>query len=660
MIQCSNRKPKTLCISLAFYTFSLLSFVCYGEQIPESNDTSLPSKCRIGFENLKLSVKSKKKGERLILDGSIKGEVSPGRMLAIMGPSGSGKSTILSAITGSIKSNSKMSLSGRRYVNDLLLTGDSSLPCAFVQQEVNFFPYMQVRETLDFRAELKLGRIMSKRARDELIDELLETLSLTKSANTTVGNAKVKGLSGGERKRLSIACEMISTPNLIILDEPTSGLDSSQAEQIIKTLRDLADSGKTIITVIHQPSQKLLSMFDDLLLVSEGRQMYFGPVREVRSYFDKLGFKCPQETGTAEHIIECISPGKDSGKSSPLSFQERLDMIADKASQQANALNLRSSKGQDEIKTKSQAIKLKRLSGISNKRPVVSIFRQFRALFKRAFKDVFRAKGPIILKILQQVTVAIVYGGIYKLSMNQASIMDRVGLLSLVVIGTVNMSLASTIRSFPKEKAIISPEILDNLYGTAPYFVAKLLAEFPLIATYSSLFSFLIYKPVGLQNGRFKNFLAINTMCSLLCTSAGFFVSAISGSEDVALALFPPTVFLSIIFDGKFVSIENTPKYLKWLPKIGLVRWAYEGLAANELKGLTFVTPAGQGYQGRGFKSGEEALEAFNINIGVKESIMAQTNLIGAAWIGAFLALKLTKPKYLVMQGTVDGISTNR
>ena len=169
-----------------------------------------------------LQNKKKGKSDRVILDGSIRGVAKPGRMLAIMGPSGSGKSTLLHAIAGKVKEDKKISLYGKRYVNNVTLTGDSKIPAAFIEQEVNYFPHMTVKETLDFQVELKMGAILkTKESRDKRVQELMNQLGLTKSANTIVGNTKVRGISGGERKRLSIACEMISSPALIMLDEPT-------------------------------------------------------------------------------------------------------------------------------------------------------------------------------------------------------------------------------------------------------------------------------------------------------------------------------------------------------------------------------------------------------------------------------------------------------
>jgi ABC-type multidrug transport system ATPase subunit len=192
----------------------------------------------IAFDGIKLVLKGKNKNgkngngekknnneERLLLDGSIRGRARPGRLLAIMGPSGAGKSTVLHALAGRIKESNKLSsLQGHRYINFQPVAGNSMLPnMALIEQDVNFFPHMTVRETLDFRVALKLGSLLSQRARDTMVQDLMIQVGLLASADTIVGNANVRGLSGGERKRLSIAVEMISSPAAIFLDEPTSG-----------------------------------------------------------------------------------------------------------------------------------------------------------------------------------------------------------------------------------------------------------------------------------------------------------------------------------------------------------------------------------------------------------------------------------------------------
>ena len=134
----------------------------------------------------------------------------------------SGKSTFLHSLAGRVKQDAKISLSGRRYINGVPVTGDTQIPAAFIEQDVNFFPHLTVKETLDFRVELQLASVLrSQEERDDLVAKLMSDLGLTKSANTIVGNTKVRGLSGGERKRLSIACQMIDGNSVLMLDEPT-------------------------------------------------------------------------------------------------------------------------------------------------------------------------------------------------------------------------------------------------------------------------------------------------------------------------------------------------------------------------------------------------------------------------------------------------------
>lgn len=440
---------------------------------------------------------------------------------------------------------------------------------------------MTVKETLEFRVDLIVGEKMGKSTRNDIVTGLMDLLGLGGNADTIVGDSKIRGLSGGEKKRLSIACEMISSPPIILLDEPTSGLDSYQAAQVVKFLRKLADTGKTIIAVIHQPSQQVFSMFDDLLLVSEGRQMYFGEVSEVRSYFTKLGYGASMDDiVTAEHVLDVISR-TIGGQLEKEESTKRLEIIAKEAISLSSNVKVSSS---------DVAVLSKRYRNSSLKKPSANIFRQFRLLLSRSFKEIIRGKASIIIKIVQQVTLAVIYGGIYKLGDNQASVMDRYGLLSLVAISGMNMAVATTVRTFPKEKAIISSEMASGMYRSLPYFVAKALSEFPLAGIFSALFGIIIYPLTGLQKKKFNTFIGINALHTLTAQAVGLLISSISPNSNVALSLLPPVIVLSIIFDGKNISEENTPKFLRWIGKFGLIRWAFEGFAINEFTGLNFNT----------------------------------------------------------------------
>ncbi|KAL7544685.1 hypothetical protein ACHAWF_008054 [Thalassiosira exigua] len=610
---------------------------------PEQLHTGFFQSVEIGFEDVGMTLKQKKKNsaDRVILDGGIRGVAKPGRMMAIMGPSGSGKTTLLHAIAGKVKQSKKINITGRRYINGVPLTGDSQVPSAFIEQDVSFFPHMTVNETLSFQVELKMGAALKTKAeRDDLVKDLMNQLALTKSANTIVGNEKVRGLSGGERKRLSIACEMISSPSLIFLDEPTSGLDSYQATQVVETLRKLADQGKTIVAVIHQPSQHVFQLFDDLLLLSEGRLMYFGEISHVREYITELGYGCEEEVGTAEHVLDCVSPVLGGDADAERSSAKRIELIAEAGAQHARELVA--------FEFVEKSGKMKHIVDRTHVHPGTNIFRQLKLLLGRSLQELFRAKAANIIKIIQQVTLGIVYGGIYKLGDDQASIMDRFGLLSLIVIGAANMGVAGTIRSFPKEKAIVSKELAASMYRAGPYFIAKAISEIPIIGVLNAIFGAIVYPLVGLRRGGFKNFLGVISLHSAASQAFGLLIGSVSPSSDVALALFPPIIVLNIIFDGKNISEENTPWAMRWINQIGLIRWAFTGLALNEFEELEFRS--GGPFRGPVAKTGEEALARFGLDGKSLQGVMGgQTKIIAGCWLLSLLGLTLTRQKFEVM-----------
>ena len=232
---------------------------------------------------------------------SISGRAQPGRLHAIMGPSGSGKSTLLCAIAGCC--DRKVGLRG-----DLRLDGAAvdRVDAAFVRQQDVFYPYLTVRETLTFAATLRLGRDADVPA---VVDDLLRKTGLGKAADSIVGDDKVRGVSGGERKRLAIACELVDDPAVLFLDEPTSGLDSFAAARVVASLRGLCDAGTTVVCVIHQPSGKVFDAFDDLTLLSEGELMYHGPRRGVDRALARQGAKRPAFSSAAEHAVAASESG---------------------------------------------------------------------------------------------------------------------------------------------------------------------------------------------------------------------------------------------------------------------------------------------------------------------------------------------------------------
>mmetsp|Transcript_19392 Transcript_19392/g.22582 ORF Transcript_19392/g.22582 Transcript_19392/m.22582 type:complete len:207 (+) Transcript_19392:480-1100(+) len=163
---------------------------------------------------------------------------------------------------------------------------------------------MTVRECLMFSARMKLPSDVDK---IERVQSLLDSLKLNKCADTKIGGALIKGISGGERKRTSIGVELITNPNLIFLDEPTTGLDSFTATNVVEVLRDLANSGRTVVSTIHQPNSEIFEIFDQLMLMAGGRTLYMNSANQAVGYFKKVGYPCPSLTNPADYFMSMMS-----------------------------------------------------------------------------------------------------------------------------------------------------------------------------------------------------------------------------------------------------------------------------------------------------------------------------------------------------------------
>lgn len=204
----------------------------------------------------------------------------------MLGPSGSGKTTLLTALAGRLPGK----ISGSITYNGHPFSSSMKRKTGFVAQDDVLYPHLTVLETLTYAALLKLPSSLTKREKVEQAELIIVELGLTRCRNNIIGGPLLRGISGGERKRVSIGQEMLVNPSLLLVDEPTSGLDSTTAQRIVATLRRVARGGRTVVTTIHQPSSRLFRMFDKVVVLSDGCPIYSGAVNSVMDYFGSIGY----------------------------------------------------------------------------------------------------------------------------------------------------------------------------------------------------------------------------------------------------------------------------------------------------------------------------------------------------------------------------------
>ena len=235
-----------------------------------------------------------------------------GVLNVVMGPSGSGKTSLLNLMAHRLYNSPSTHyliggemLYGGAVPSDDVVRSVSSYVC---QDDDALLPTLTVRETLHFAAGLRLPSWMSKQEKIQRAESVLLKLGLRDCADNLIGNDLIKGISGGEKRRVTIAVQILTEPRILLLDEPTSGLDAFTAASIIKCLQDLAEEGRTLVLTIHQPSSNLFRSFGNILLLARGGfPVYSGKGDALLSHFSTLGFKCTETMNPADFVLDLIT-----------------------------------------------------------------------------------------------------------------------------------------------------------------------------------------------------------------------------------------------------------------------------------------------------------------------------------------------------------------
>ena len=292
-------------IGLTVWYLARKSFDKYGPiHLDDSDDESARMMtdhrpAALQFENVSYQLNGK-----YILE-DVRGLVNPGQIMAIMGASGAGKTTFLDILA---RKNKRGNVSGDIYVNgEHVSDGDFKSVIGFVDQEDAMMPTLTVHETILNSALLRLPRDMGRIVKEAKVLEVEKQLGITHIRDQLIGSEESggRGISGGEKRRVGIACELVTSPSILFLDEPTSGLDSHNAYNVVECLVNLARTyNRTVVFTIHQPRSNIVALFDQLVLLAKGRTVYSGPFSRCQHYFDSIGYPCPPGFNIADYLVD--------------------------------------------------------------------------------------------------------------------------------------------------------------------------------------------------------------------------------------------------------------------------------------------------------------------------------------------------------------------
>ncbi|KAK9707994.1 hypothetical protein K7432_009885 [Basidiobolus ranarum] len=422
----------------------------------------------------------------------------PGLVHGILGASGSGKTSLLNCLSGRIHSSDKVSDPSQdsvwsRFLSPprVSLTGQLSIEptsakICYVTQQDFLMPYLTVRETLTYAARLQANH--SSREIAEQVDRIIVELGLVDCAEVLIGDTRVRGCSGGQRRRVSIGVQMLTNPAILILDEPTSGLDAFTAKTIVETLHYLARKrGTMVIVTVHQPRSQIFSLLDTVTLVSSGRIVYTGS--QPVSYFTSRGYTCPLDVNPADYLLDLVAVDFRSFEAAAQS-KILIERLADDFSQtQSIQTKENDSPAQPSNKKVHQT-----------RSYPSSLFVQIKTLTSRTFTNLRRDRMSLLGCFLEALIMSLVTGFLFlNLDNSLSGIQSRIGVIYisssihpyLIIVYSV-YRIAHTIPAFDRDRQ-------DKLYSPFAYLASQLIAYCPLDVFFPAMFGAIIYFMAGLR-----------------------------------------------------------------------------------------------------------------------------------------------------------------
>lgn len=387
-------------------------------------------------------------------------------------------------------------------------------------------------------------------------------------------NTRAARLSGGQKKRLSIALELISNPMVMFLDEPTTGLDSASCRQVVRLLRELARQGRTIVCTIHQPSASLFAMFDQVYVLALGRCLYQGSASNIVPFLEAVHLPCPKYHNPADYVIELASAEYG---------DDKIELMVSETMNGCNVAWFENPSALPDLKTlrakNPLSRQIEKLSHDRNRAQDTGEWNQLKVMTARGFLKAKRDYTLTYMRFGVNILTGLMLGVLYvQAGTDGSKVLDNYNLLFSILMHHMMSTMMLTILTFPNEMSILIKEHFNRWYSLRVYYTSVTIVDIPISVVCCVLFSIIIYLMSGqpLEYNRFGMFISISVLVVFVAQSFGLMIGAVF---DVVNGTFlGPTLSVPMMmFAGFGVTLKDLPSYLSWGSYISYLRYGLEG-----------------------------------------------------------------------------------
>jgi ABC-type multidrug transport system ATPase subunit len=498
--------------------------------------------------------------KHLLLD-TVDADFLPGAITAIIGASGSGKTTLLNAVAGRLPGGTSVTEGTVRWNRNNGGLDRNDVRLAYLTQHDVLIPTLTVRETLTYAASFRLPALTTSSARRQIVQDVIEELHLGRCADTRIGDSWKRGCSGGEKRRVSIGVQLLSNPSLLLLDEPTTGLDAASALSVVRTLRQLAARGRTVVATLHQPRMEIWSLVENVVVLApRGMPVYSGPVSGSLPWLEAQGFSRPDFVNAADFIIDVTAVDGRSAEAERLCGSRVRHLQAawrEEARRRFPLLTV------DEPMEGSVSI-----GDRSRKARRTLFLRRLCALTSRTAKITYRDRLGMTASVMEAILVGLTVGYMFlHLGRDQAGIRARQGCLYVAASLQGYLILIFETYRLSSDMPVFEAEAAERCVSPDTFLLSRRLARLPTEdIPVPLILSCLVYFMAGFDSAAdgFGTFLAVtiaNHYVAILCATA-----CVALGRDFARASLIASLSYTLqsLASGMIIQIDTMPAYVRW------------------------------------------------------------------------------------------------